>query len=213
MRSRQQAPDSARVRILHASPSTPTVDIQLDGSPAIAHLPYGQVSDYVELSADRHAMRAFATGSIDWRDLALDTHLAKLAPRQEYTVAVVGEPKALQAVVLHDSVQVPGLGRAHIRLLHASPDAPALDVVARGGRALFDLVSFTQVTPFRELDTGTYTLEVRRSHHPEVIARLTEYPLSGDHLYTLVALGLLDGQPALTIMPLVQAVRRCAAVP
>jgi len=47
---------------------------------------------------------------------------------------------------------------------------------------------------------------VRLGGPEETVIELPDYTLADGSLYTFVALGLLDGQPAFMIMPLVQAV-------
>jgi len=206
----REAEMNSRIRVLNASPGSFAFDILLDKSPAIAQVAYGQLSDYVTLSPERHQVRILPAG-VHWPESEiLDDHLAKLRPGYDYTLIAVGEMEDLQLVLLEDITQVPGLDRAKVRFFHASPDAPAVDVGMTGEPALFRQVPFTQATPIVEVETGTVDLEVRRAGHPDVtIATLPEYTLVAERLYTFVALGLLDGQPPFTIKPIVVPVRRC----
>ncbi len=47
---------------------------------------------------------------------------------------------------------------ARVRVVHASPDAPAVDVWVEGSVALSD-VSFKEITDYAELDAGTYNVQ------------------------------------------------------
>ncbi len=208
----QEATTNARLRVLHTSPDAPALDAYVDGSPVATHLLYGQLSDYVTLSPERHRLQIFPTGTHRPEEELVDTQPEKLKPYTAYTVAAMDNLQDIQAILIEDSTLAPAQGRAKVRVVHASPDAPAVDIGVSGGPTLFDLVSFTEATPYHELDPGVFDLEVRRSHHSEVIARVEDYPISGDHLYTFVALGLVDGEPHFAIVPLAEAVRRCVPV-
>lgn len=208
----QETDMDARMSVLHASPGAPTLDIYFDGCLAIEGLPYGALSELVVMPADRHRLDVFAAGVRRPEAVLLDSDLALLKPGWEYTLAIVGEPDQMQATLLGDTTPVPGVGRAWVRVLHASPDAPAVDVGIASGPVLFRQVAFTQTTPFVEVATGPVDLEMRRAGHTEVVARLAGYPLSGDNRYTFVAAGYLDREPGFTVMSLAEPVRRCEPV-
>ena len=50
------AASDARVRVLHASPDAPAVDVYLDGSKvsALTNVPFGAISDYLAIPAGSH---------------------------------------------------------------------------------------------------------------------------------------------------------------
>ncbi len=208
----QQARTSPQMRVLHASPGAPPVDVWVDGAPLIAGLAYAGLSTYIQLAPDRHDVRVFRAGTSDWPGQLAEIRLEKLEPGRSYALALVGEPKDVQGLLLLDSVPAPPPGRANIRVLHAVPDAPALDVAIRGAPPLFQLVPFAQVTPFKEVAADPVDLELRRSGHPEVVAVLEDYPLTGGRDHTLALIGLLGGQPSLEVVPIVWAVERCVPV-
>lgn len=199
----------SRVRIMHASPDSEPLDIYIDDAPAAAHIAYGQLTDYALIAADRHHVTGFPAGTKGPQNMIINAHLVKLTPGHDYTVVAIGERQDLQARLMDDLTQAPNWERAKVRILHASPDAPAVDISAKGGPTLFNQVGFTDVTPFKEVDAGLISLEVRRTHHPDLIATLPEYTLTGGNLYTFAALGLLEGQPSFTIIPLVATFERC----
>lgn len=208
----QETDMDARMSVLHASPGAPAFDIYFDGCLVIEGLAYGALSQLIVMPADRHRLAVFAGGVRRPEAVLLDRDLALLKPGWEYTLAIVGEPDQMQATLLGDTTPAPGGGRAWVRVLHASPDAPAVDVGIAGGPVLFRQVPFTQATPFVEVATGPLDLEMRRAGHMEVVARVAGYPLSGDNRYTFVATGYLDGEPGFTILPLAEPVRRCEPV-
>jgi hypothetical protein len=204
---------SASLRFLHLAPGDPPLDVYVGDELVLPGLHYLHLSDYRELPPARHRIRCYPAGTGGWENIALDIELEKLRPRFDYTLALLNRIPDLQPLLLEDTVPPPGREQARVRFLHASPDAPALDIRTGGGRLLFTLVPFARVTPFAEIASGTYDLEVRRSSHPTLLATLRRYVLAGEHLYTFVAHGLVDGEPPFGLMPIEMPVRRCVPVP
>ncbi|MEO1645586.1 MAG: DUF4397 domain-containing protein, partial [Chloroflexota bacterium] len=66
---------------------------------------------------------------------------------------------ALFALTLFSVSAQEDAGTAEIRVGHFSPDAPNVDVYIDGEVAIEDL-AYTQVTPFIEVDAGTYEIAV-----------------------------------------------------
>ena len=59
------AADPANVRVLHASPDAPAVDIYLDDAVcrALTNVPFGTISDYLPIPAGDHNVKVYATGA------------------------------------------------------------------------------------------------------------------------------------------------------
>ncbi len=209
-----------RVRVLHAAPSAPALDVFVGGSLHTPGLAYGQVSGYVSLRPDRHRLRLFPAGQHRPEDVLVDEGMERLKSGLEYTIVAVGELRDLRIVLVEDCTPLPVMGRggapapdvAKVRILHASPDAPALDVGVTGSPELFRQVGFTEVSPFRDVESGTYDIHARRAGHDAVVAILPRYAFVGGSRYTLVALGLVDGQPPIALMPVIDALVECPAI-
>src|SRR3954463_15387339 len=48
-----------------------------------------------------------------------------------------------------------------LRMAHLSPDSPAVDVTVEGSSVTFEGVGYGDVTDYRPLPTGSYTVDVR----------------------------------------------------
>ena len=203
------ARDTASLRALHTSPGAPPIDIYVDGTLLITSLAYGQLSGYVEVPTGRHRVQAFPAAAHDQVSPLIDQRLEELEPGEENTLVAVGEPQDVRFLPLHDNTPVPERTQAKVRFVHASPDAPAVDVSLTGNPLLFRQVGFERATPFVVVDSGTVTLELRSVNTGETILTFPDYPLVGGRIYTFVALGLGRDVPPLTILPMVAAIKRC----
>jgi hypothetical protein len=113
-----------------------------------------------------------------------------------YSVFANGQVASINALVLADDLTTPAAGKAHVRFIHLSPDAPAVDVAVTGGPVLFADKSFRQYTAFTPVDSGTYDLEVRPAGSSTVVLALPGVTLQNGKIYTVFARGLLGGSGA-----------------
>jgi len=187
------AADMAYVRVVHASPDAPNVDVWVDGGKVLSDVPYTAVSDYLELAAGTYNVQVVETGTtspafID-ADLTFDAGTG-------YTIAATGKvaDSTFGPVVLSNDDLAPVSGKAKLRVFHASTAAPAsVDIaLAPGGDVLIPGLAFNTATDYLELDPATYDLEIRAAG--DSAAALTISPtLEADTNYTAIA---MDGGEA-----------------
>lgn len=117
-----------RVRVVHASPDAPPVDIYVDGQIALTGIPFGDYTDYVDLRSGQRTFSIFVAGT--------NTRVADvspfLTPGLDYTVVAMGfaggKAPAFRLMLLVDENSAPLEGFAKVRVIHAAPSAPAVDV-------------------------------------------------------------------------------------
>jgi hypothetical protein len=187
------AVDPANVRVGHFSPDAPNVDVYLDGGRVLADVPYRAVSGYTPIAPGATSVEITAAGDPDTVVFSQELDIAA----GDYTVAAVGELQSddseFRPLVLPDDNSDPGGDSARVRLVHASPDAPAVDVTtAANGSAVFDGVAFGESST-GTVPSGDFTLEVRgdtEANDGDVVA---DFPvtLAGNTVYTAFAVGYL----------------------
>jgi hypothetical protein len=186
----------ARLRVLHASPDAPAVDVYLDGAEAISDLAFDDITDYVTVPAGDHNVQVFAASANGTGDPVIDADVT-LTGGTDYTVAAVGLLANIEPLVLVDDNSDPAAGQAKLRFVHASPDAPAVDIYADGAGVVVPNASFKDASGYLDLDAATYDLEVRAAGTETVALDLPGITLEAGKTYTAFAVGLLDGSPAL----------------
>ncbi len=108
----------------------------------------------------------------------------------EYTVAAVGLLANIKPLVLVDNGDPVEATKVWVRFVHASPDAPAVDIAVHGGPVLFAEIEFKQIGDYLEVGAGTYDLEVRLAGTTTVVLDLPGIELSGRTKYSAYAMGL-----------------------
>jgi hypothetical protein len=93
--------------------------------------------------------------------------------------------------------------KARVRVLHLSPDAPAVDVFANGGDdPVTEGLTFPNGTPYLEVPAATYTFDVAPAggSAEDAVLTIDAIELESGVSYTAVALDELD---SITALPLV----------
>jgi hypothetical protein len=117
--------------------------------------------------------------------------------RAAYSVFAVNTVANIEPLLLTDDLTRPAAGKAHVRFVHLSPNAPAVDIaVAGGGPVVFGNKAFKDYTPFTPLPAASYDLEVRLAGTNTVVLPLPGIKLEAGKIYTVFAKGLVGGTGA-----------------
>jgi hypothetical protein len=183
---------TSNVMIVHASPDAPGVDIIVDDAKALTDLAFPSNSGYVSLNAGTRNVKVNVAGSnttVIEADLDLDADV-------NYTVFAINSVANIEPLVLVDDLTAPAAGKAHVRFVHLSPDAPAVDVAVTGGPLVFGDVAFGEVIGFAPLDAASYDLEVRVAGTSTVVLSLPGITLGSGKIYTVFAKGFVTDDSA-----------------
>jgi len=200
-------PSQAAFRVAHLSPNAPAVDLFTDQMIALSDLAFGDVSAYRPVTPGG---RPVEIRPADDSETTVFGGRIPFESGVDYTVAAVGEVGdgdfPFEPVVLRDDNDSPGEDTARVRLVHAVPDAPAVDVVAGDGSVVFDGVAYGNSSS-TELPAGEYSLSVygdTSDNEGEAITTV-DVTAEGGGVYTLFATGYLtaDDEPADTELQVV----------
>jgi hypothetical protein len=122
-----QAP-SARVRVIHASPDAPAVDIYVDGAVALDGIPFKSATDYVAVPAGQRIFQVFVAGT---QTKVAEVNVS-LTGGASFSVIATGfatasKSPALRLLLLQDILPI-DMTSAYVRVVHGAPSAPAVDV-------------------------------------------------------------------------------------
>ncbi|QKY21962.1 DUF4397 domain-containing protein (plasmid) [Halolamina sp. CBA1230] len=203
----ETATGGAMVRVAHLSPDAPNVDVYVDDEPVLEDVPFGDVSDYLPLAGGTYTVRITPAGD---SETSVFEGEVSVEDGQAYTIAAIGEvsedaDQSFEPLILEDDNEPAGGDTARVRAVHASPDAPAVDITAGNG-VLFDGVEYGE-SGYTEVPAGDYTLEIRgdtEGNDGEVVGEF-DVTVEGGEVYTAFAAGYLtpDDEPAETAFDLV----------
>jgi hypothetical protein len=170
---------------VHASPDAPGVDLYVDNAKAGSDLAFPNNTPYLSVDAGTRDVAVKVAGS---SVTVLSANLV-LNSNTNYSVFAVDSVANLGALVLIDDLTAPAMGKAHVRFVHLSPNAPAVDIAVTGGPVLIANKSFQEYTAFTPFDAGTYDLEVRLAGTSTVALSLPGITLVDGKIYTVFAKG------------------------
>ena len=198
----------ARVRVVHASPDAPAVDVWVEGSIVFENVAFEDITDFVEVPADTYNVQVVPTGTT--MPVVIEADL-ELSAATDYTVVATDFVANITPVILTADGGTPTAGNAWVRFFHGSPDAPAVDIaVAGGGPVLFADVAFQEFTEYLEVPAGTYDLEARLAGTMDVALSLPGVMIADGGVYTAYATGLVADIGALDNFYFIPAAARAS---
>jgi hypothetical protein len=186
----------ARVRVVHASPDAPNVDVLLDDDEVLSDVAYLEASDYLEASAGGHNVKVNAAGTAT---TVIDADVT-LADGADYTVIASGLAAEITPIVLLDDNSTPAAGNARVRAIHGAPGAPAVDVYVTAPGADIETalpvltgVEFGDVADYLEVPAGDYQVRVTPAGTKVVAIDSGSLTLESGQVRTAIAVDALGG--------------------
>ena len=199
----------ATLRVIHAAPGAPEVDVLIDGQPQLAGLAYGTASQYSTLTAEEHRVQVVPTGQT--ADAAVVDETIDAAPGQAYLLAVYGLLDEIGGAIYEVDLSEIEPGMARVRLINFSPDAGDIDLLETGGDEWFGNVALGDASEYRDIPPGTYSADVR-GDDDRVLLTVSELPFEETRVYDVVVLGQI-ADDSLALQSLVTTVSpSCAEV-
>ncbi len=161
----------ASLRVLHASPDAPAVNVYLNDAmtPAVDTLDYGSASAFASVDAGTYGTEVYGIlpGGADTDDAVIDADLT-LEEDMEYTVVAVNPLASISAKVFADDGSMQDSTKVRVQVAHLAPDAPTVDVHVTAPGATLDGNSVLGTVDFADTDTlgpvlvdeGTYQIRV-----------------------------------------------------
>lgn len=175
------------VRVFQAAPQIGKVDIYIDGALVFSGLDFMEFTEYVELEEGEHTVGIYLSGTTE--NPVIDQML-EVDEGQMYTVAVTGNIGDLSLLIIKDySEKQPSSEYSTFRVIHLSPNAPAVDILVNG-ETFFEDIGFREGTSYVDVNPGTYNVKLVVSESKDVVFPL-RVKLNPDRIYTIYAIGQL----------------------
>jgi len=162
----------------------------VDNAVAGTNLTFPNNTGYLQVNAGTRNVKVNVTGT---STTVIQANL-NLMENKSYSVFAVNQVSAIEPLVFEDNLTSPASGKAHVRFIHLSPNAPAVNITLTDGTIVFGNVSFKGSVDFTPLNAATYNLQVRdAATNQTVVLELPNITLQAGKIYTVFAKGLLGG--------------------
>ena len=173
------------VRVFHAAPQAPNVDVYVNDQMVFSNLAFGDFTRYVYLDEGEYNVSVYLAGQ---KDRPVINQMVDVPSQQIFTIAATGNLDNLGLLVIPDKVsKSPSQNYSSVRVIHLSPNAPGVDILVDGD-TLFEDISFGEGTDYVDLNPGTYNVNVVLNTDKSVVLPL-KVTLNPDKIYTIYIIG------------------------
>lgn len=177
--------NSSLVRVFHAAPQAPNVDVYVNDQMVFSNLAFGDFTRYVYLDEGEYNVSVYLAGQ---KDRPVINQMVDVSSQQIFTIAATGNLDNLGLLVIPDKVsKSPSQNYSSVRVIHLSPNAPGVDILVDGD-ILFEDISFGEGTDYVDLNPGTYNVNVVLNTDKSVVLPL-KVTLNPDKIYTIYIIG------------------------
>jgi hypothetical protein len=180
-------------RVIHLSPDAPEVDIDfelIEVQQSIVGLNYGEASAYTEISSG--IAKVIVKDTNGQEVVTVDNPV--FASDIDNTVYAVNLLANIEVIQSEDDRSTDP-AKAKVRFVHASPDAPAVDVKtgSAAGAPVFANAAFKDISDYVLVDPGDYTFVVTQAgDNVNAVVTFAPATLEADKIYTVIAIGTLE---------------------
>lgn len=190
-------PEKSFVRLFHASPDSPAVDVYFNERIVARNLAYRQFTPYITVAPGLYNVRVFSTGTTTNPIISTNQNFRLNAIE---TIAATGKLEDIELIPYEEPKLQKAPGKTYVRFIHLSPNTPSVDIKLPNGTVLFKDIIFEEATNYIPLNPGTYTLQASPTGTSNVALNVPNVNLRAGRYYTVYAIGLLNDNPPLQVV-------------
>lgn len=189
------------IRVFHASPGAPAVDIYANGNLIVKDVAYKKFSQYLPVPSGNYNIRVYPSGQTT--NPLINTNVF-IPENTVFNVAVIGTLPNITLYPIPEPTTAQNFGRPCVRFVHLSPNAPGVDVKLSDGTILFSSVGYKDITNYACIPSGTYTFAVSPNGTDNTVLTLPNIKLDPNNYYTIYAVGLVGKTPPLEALAVLE---------
>ena len=194
---------NSRVKVVHASPDAPAVDVLVDNVSLLTNVAYQTVSPYNNVPSGRRTFVVRGTGTTT----NLISQNIDLEDETDYTILAADMRATITPVVIEDDNTAPTAGNVKVRFIHASPAGPAVDVyVTAPGADLATAtanatnVTFKNASTYISVPAGNVVVRLTTTGTKTVVATSATLALTAGMVRSVIALERTGGGLPVTLV-------------
>jgi hypothetical protein len=187
---------TAYLRVLHAIPDGPQVDVFVNGQKTVSGAGFKSVSEYMALPSGSKLFKISASGKTD----ALLEGKKSLAKDKYYTAIAAGTAAKPTFILQNESTGKEAVGKAKVRVFNLSPEAETVNVTTASTRSKAGYAKWANNLAFgksamKTVTPNTLTLQLR-STDDKVLQEVSGAKFEADKRYAAFVIGTPGGSGA-----------------
>ena len=188
---------SSCIRVFHASPNSPAVDVYANGNLIVKNLAYKELSQYLPVPPGNYNIKVYPSGQMTKPVINTNVFIPK---NTVFNVAAIGTLPNISLLPIPEPITANNSGKACVRLVHLSPNAPAVDITLADGTKVFNNIPYKDITDYVYVPRGTYTFKVSPTGTDNIVLTVPNVKLNSNNYYTIYAVGLASKSPPLEVI-------------
>ena len=183
---------NAFVRVVHAVPDAPAVDVYVDGTRTVNNAPFKAVTPYGDVPAGKHRVVITAAGDMNARVFEGDV---TFRAGKYYTVAAIGYLKNLKPKIFTANSLNMDKEKAQVNVFHLSPNGPRVDAIAPDydNARIVPNLSYGRMYKAMVSPMGVNLNIVPAMKTTTVVKNLSGINVNAGKTYSVFAVGLVGG--------------------
>lgn len=175
------------ISVVNASPTSGSLDFYINEQKVGAKsLPFGSKYDYVRAYSGSRTGKVIDSAT----KTTLYTKDFNLVIGKYHSLYIVKQNTEMSYALYEDDFKETG-GKAQLRFINLSSDAPALSLELEGDTTTFSNRVFKATTPFKNVEPKKYKLNLKNTATGTIVASVADVDLTKDNFYTVWAKGLV----------------------
>ncbi|MEX2591687.1 MAG: DUF4397 domain-containing protein [Anditalea sp.] len=180
----------AYVSFYHGSPTTSALSIVVDGN--LYNTNSFNYSTYFDYGHFFTGDRTFSFKSENAANSLLDT-VVTFEADQAYSFFISEEEEGFEPIIVEDELAMLSSGKAMIRMVHLSPDTPAVSLQIDDEESdLIEGQAYREVSDYLEVNEGRIDLNLKTSDGGETLVTAENINIREKRIYTIVVRGYVD---------------------
>lgn len=184
---------NGHVRVIHAVPDAPAVDVYLNNSLTFPGIKFGNVTNYLNVLPSTYNIEIYPVGT---HNKPIITEDFQVTPNSVSTIIVTYENNEIAFFTLDDTHAATNPFLSFIRFINVSPTAPLLSLSLPDSRVLFDQTSYLETNDYYPTSPGIYNFIVSTAdgNYSKYISNIN---LSANMFITIYVIGVYNKKPPL----------------
>ncbi|MBN1286326.1 MAG: DUF4397 domain-containing protein [Anaerolineae bacterium] len=178
--------NAAHLRLAHASPDAPRIDVYLDDVKVFAGVTFGTATELVALPAGSYSVAFYPAGAEPSETVPVTAVALSLSAGEARVLMALGDFSEMTLVAFIENVTPPTPGMARLTVIHAVPDAGPVNFAFADGTVLAQNVEFGGQAPSVELPPARYELLAADPDTGDTLLELSRVQLDAGNTYTVV---------------------------